>query len=206
MYQNKIVMKTTVKIFAFLLLVASVTGCSKGGVFPRTYKVLLSFTDAEGNDILKDIPNNKLGGHLVYLDENSWAGEILPELYKLAVVMPEYSYQYNTPNTHNQLGLSVNGLGDSHYLLLGESSSPLKSNIEIITHKLVCPYIFNDDNQHIIVTYWQPNQNVHESWILEDGTSAINECYRITVDGKEYPVTQEKYANATISTTRIILD
>ena len=49
----------------------------------------------------------------------------------------------------------------------------------MVTQKLVCPYIFGDNNEHILVSYW------------EDLPDYKHKCTGFTLDGKEYPIVKE---------------
>ena len=103
--------------------------------------------------------------------------------------------------------LSYTEKGNDGYLILHSSTHPSKK-IDMITYKLIFPFVFGDNKEHIIVSYWHPD---------ESGT--IDQiCYRIELDGKEFPVTREpllKYYNGVndiegtwseVSVARIVLD
>jgi len=181
-------------LFAFILICC----CSKQekNQFPRNHVLQLNFQDAFGTEILKDIPNVRLIGHLVVEDKDGWCGEVKSDVYKLDVVLPKLCFELQEPlSERNEFPLFVNKIANRYYLHIEVGSSSLCPPPNVITYKLICPHIFGDDDEHIITSYWRPRENSHSSWILEDGTSALNYCYRITLDGKEVSVTQELFVS-----------
>jgi hypothetical protein len=74
---------------------------------------------------------------------------------------------------------------DNYYLCLHVKSSNSCPRIGTITHKLTCPFIFGDDSEHDIVTYWKSREDIK--------IPSKSTCYCIMIDGNEFLVTQEKY-------------
>ena len=62
----------------------------------------------------------------------------------------------------------------------------------IITQKLVCPYIFGDNNEHVLVSYW------------EELPDSKHTCTGFTFDGKEYPISKDNITG--IYRVKIVLE
>lgn len=190
MHQNKLL----VKIISILPILILSYSCSKheGGVIPRDYHLQLNFQNGFGTEILKDIPNEKLGGHLVVEDKDGWSGKVESNIYNLNIISPELCFKLQEPQPKRpEYQLFINKIANHYYLDFRTDGSHLCPPAKEITYKFICPHIFGDNVEHVIISYWKPREDSHSSWILKDGTSAINYCYRLTIDGKEFPVTQE---------------
>jgi len=48
-----------------------------------------------------------------------------------------------------------------------------------LVYQFTCPYVFGDDVEHTIVSYWKRSESGQMS------------CYRVELDGKEFSVTNE---------------
>ena len=186
------------RLIALSLLLMLSYSCSKReiGVFPRYYLLQLNFLDSFGIEILKDIPIVKLGGYLVLEDIDGWSGEVKSEIFNLDIILPELCFKLQEPRSERTgYPLFVNKIANRYYLHMKADGSSLCPPAGIITHKLTCPHIFGDNAEHIIISYWKPREDSHSSWILKDGTSALNYCYRIEIDGQDFPVTQEIFVS-----------
>ena len=191
-------MKNTKLISILSILMLNYSCAKEGGEpFARSYSLQINFHNALGKNILEDIPNDhsesyqNLGG-----DKNGWTGIIEPALYEYEVILPEPCFRI----TSKPVGppdippLYVNKYEEYYLLEFGVASPTICPPAHTITHKLTCPYIFGDNAEHTIVSYWKPRTGgVHKNWLLKDGTFALNFCYSITVDGKEFSVTQEPF-------------
>ena len=187
-------MKTT--LFYFLALLSLLYGCSKQekNTFTREYRVLLNIQDASGVEVLKSIPTVDNPHSSTNLDLGiGFTAPIIPELYTWEVVDPEVirDAYARTPELH-EITVTPAAVKDHYYLRIFESSPSLHPYVNMITHKLSCSNIFGDDSDHIIVSYWKPREDSQgKNWLLDDGTSALNYCYRMMIDGNEISVTQE---------------
>lgn len=156
--------------------------------------LLLSVQDTEGGDLIKGIE--------LCIDITNYSSEIelfdVPvnrNLYTLDVIYPdsvlsfylEYKLAelnpgviYNSYDYHPSLNISrIDGIYFlnfqvfclKHTTWMNEKSYPPADKV---IFKLKCPYLFGDNNEHEIVTYWKPDN------ILEFSRS----CYCIEFDGK----------------------
>ena len=148
------------------------------------YNLYLSFQDASGNDLVKEIE----------LSESS--GAVKESLYSLDIIVSEPCWNwdneiYNAPARPgfepdvNRPKLALSNYEGYSYLI-NQFGLPVDDcpKQEILTYKIKCPYIFGDDAVHELVTYWEiPN---------ERNPSA--KCYRITFEGNEVtPSPMDKY-------------
>jgi hypothetical protein len=157
-------------------------------VGPRFYDLEIGFRNAAGTDLVKGIPNSASewtgvdsheGGAFATVDHAAYeCGE--PDM---DVKQPKPDPTFISGYTW-KIGLSR--FDGYQCLSFGEVSSQGLDPVGRMTHKLTCRHIFGDDEQHTIVSYWKPREDSNESWILPDGTSAENDCYRVTVDGVEF--------------------
>jgi len=188
-------MKNSYKLLLLSIIVISfgtmlLFGCTKPKANPKTddYLLLINLKNSNGVDILKEIPANKSLGYLVVEDKNGWTGEVNPELYKLYMIQPEYYYEPKVSLPVNpEITLHVTKTTDNYYLVIKISSMTRLKNYQL-TFKLTCFYIFGDNKEHTIVTYWNPDGLLRPN---DDYTQV--ECDRITIDGTQYPVNQELF-------------
>ena len=145
------------------------------------HRLLLSFQDTLGNDLVKDMVS--IGGVVDSTTYNTiTVYTVNPEVYKLNVYFPNGITSATRSPT---MGLNKN----INYQLEFDVASDKKkhgSSDRKITFSLKCPYLFDDDSFHDIVTWWHIGfGNMHNT----DAT-----CYRIEYGGKEY--TEIYYVNA----------
>ena len=184
----------------------------------RTYSIFISFKDASGKNILENITNdhsgevNHLGG-----DRNGWTEIIDSELYKYEAILPEPCFKITTspvittppvgpPKVHP---LYVTKYEDYYLLEIGHTSSNTCLPIHTIKHILTCSHIFGDNAEHTLVSYWHPRIGLVNCLPFKFESVIFNNCYRITVDGKEFSVTQEPfrfYSWDTVSVAWVVLD
>lgn len=134
-------------------------GCTKPKVNIKTddYLLLINLKKSNGTDILEEIPVNKNPGHLVVEDKNGWTGEVKPELYKLYMIQPEFNYEPEvTLPKKTETTLHVTKTNENYYLIININSMPRLKDYQL-TFKLTCSYIFGDNEEHTIVSYWNPN-------------------------------------------------
>ena len=160
---------------------------------PRLYLFLLNIQDVSGIEKIKGLPlTDSIQGN-----DGILSGTTKLDALKYSVVMPRSCSNPNLVEAVWDRGLSLYRRNDGHYyleLLCGSSS--LCPPVEVILQKITSQHIFGDNEEHIIVSYWKPQKTVR------------NTLYRVEVDGKEFPVTQEKMdgSNTDIYTAWIVLD
>jgi len=187
----------SIKLMILLAVVAALS-CSKtdetDDIFAYNYFLYLSFMDASGNDLVKGI-----GLDTYYVtEEDTIGGYVKTDLYTLKVDFPNYwqsiSAAYNTvlsltegkvfrevypeskDNDYDLLSFYVY----SHRVYYGYGVIVRVPFAEKITFKLKCPYIFGDDEEHEIVTWWKQKTKKNK------GSPDSVLCYRIELGGKEF--------------------
>ena len=147
----------------------------------------LSFQDTSGNDLVKGIE---------YTRGQSNAGPVNPNLYTLKVVFPDgilfplvdYRMSFNEGKLFAGAYTGVNINYDRLSFSISSYKKYYDSNgmevkipfAEKITFKLICPYVFGDDDEHEIVTWW-------ELKTLDDvGELDCTLCCRVDLDGKVF--------------------
>jgi len=226
------------KLIALLLLLIYCCNCSKlpPGHGMLDYMLLIDITNVSGEKILKDIPRDNsyylsTEGTVPY--EFEGYGDLLHEMYTWEIVAPEsfrdWVRRVSTEVIQKKTVMAIKGEGQNvanYYLEVRESSPYNLPPQSMIMYKMTCPYIFGDDEEHVIVTYWKPREDdllrlkaklhVKSKPFLSDD-SYRNYCYRIIIDGEEFPVTQEPllfylYDNSTggfwdtVSVAWVVLD
>jgi len=142
--------------------------------------LFLSFQDNYGNDLVKGIEFNLMQPN---------AGPVTPNTYTLNALFPDGTPK---PPIHDIMGFNDGKLFEDGFSRLSFSNSSYKEIydargnlvkypfVENITYKLKCPYIFGDDEEHDIVTWWELKaQN-------DIGAQECALCCRIEFDGKIY--------------------
>jgi len=190
---RKKIFKLAVKMMLGLSLsILIMNSCEKsGGVFGSYQydEICLGFRDASGNDIVNGI-DYWCPPDCIPPDEGDFVvGLVNLESYTLDVIFPDPRM---CPDVLESYGaddkrvafycptLSLrkdNGIYYLSFLPFSKTHFDNKkiSPAEIITLKLRCPYVFGDDAEHEIVTYW-------------NNSSYNQECIRIDFDGKEYAI------------------
>lgn len=169
------------------------------GAVYSSYHLYMNIRDTSGADKVKGIPVRQSP----YIQDTSVIALIgwidPPDLYQCSVIPAYLRDPYD-----RSYQLDVDTLWNGHYCLsIGEVAKHYPTSWEeVIIHKLIFPYIFGDDAEHIITTWWKLT-------IIGPLYSSLD-CYRMTLDGKEFPVTQEKkydheYA-LTYSVAWVVLD
>ena len=187
-------MKLLSKLF-FLTLVSMLYACLPNNeMLSYDYYLKLSFQDVSGNDLVKGIDSDEMWGQhgIVTSEEDAIVGIVKPDLYKLDIIFqkPELYFGKNILNgviKDNELGFEKRE-GYS-YLGLRISSRRNKPPETKITFRLTCPYVFGDDVEHDIVTYWKRNDNRYSQL-----------CHRIEFEGKEFSqITYESHKQVSIA-------
>ncbi len=143
--------------------------------------LLMSFQDAEGNDLVEGIKTVAPE----FAVESEF--EVAPDQYSLLSSpnrreMGLYSggaVAYDHYYLHPFLKFYTPDLSpDGHYLLGIGMPCPVEREQQTVTYTLTCPQLFGDELAHEIVTYWS-----------KDPTDIANRamlCYKVEVDGKEF--------------------
>lgn len=183
----------SIKLITFLVAMLAVAcNSSEKNDFPENYDLVynhllfLSFQDAFGNDLVKGIEYDP--------QEYSDIGPIKSSLFTLEIVFPdEILKPYNGPYISFKAGGGFVGLYpgisiDYDRLLFScisyQRHYDSKGNevkipfVEMITFKLTCPYIFDNDEVHEIVTWWELKS------LSDDGDMDFALCNRVELDGK----------------------
>ena len=193
----------SLKYSLFLVLAMLLNSCEVeyGNFYPfYEHWLWLSFQDTSGNDLVKGIGYNWWQSDVVP-EEEAGGGPVNPDLYTLKIIFPENAVDVweKSPEIRPELTLIKPNYGEWNsskgYYLNFSTSSVKKDNVEMLTFKLSCPYVFGDNSTHEIVTYWRKS-NVPKGTV---------KCYRIVFDGKEInEITYENYEQ--ISLAKIVLD
>lgn len=119
------------------MLLVTFYGCNKKDVDPvhYFYSIALTFENQSGDNLVTGIPYSEKEQRIPYSEytRTAWAENGIELL----------TAELKTIKDEN---------GEDAILLDGmtwEHVSP------IITQKLVCPYIFGDNNEHVLVSYWE---------------------------------------------------
>ena len=161
----------------------------KEGAYPLyDYRLLINIQDALGNEKLMGLPYIPgKDSQFAFGDEGIFF-KVHPEYCTWEVIMPG-------PCVKTESGLLISTfepklvvgkMDDEHYyLFFKENSFNRCPRVGVITHKLICPLLFGDEKEHIIVSYWKSSENYK--------MPSESTCYHITIDGNEIPVTQKKF-------------
>lgn len=161
-------------------------GCTKdlGDYDTDEYVLLINLKKPDGVDVLKDIPTTGTSCFRIVDDIDGWTRKITNELYCFHMTQPkEFSM---TP----LLPLPVTKISDNYYLTICFTDNIRSKYYNHLAFKLTCSYIFGDDEEHTIVTYWNPN-----GMYMPNNDSPRIECNRLTIDGIQYQVNQELIPN-----------
>ena len=166
-------MKKIVYLFLSMFLV-TFYGCNKKDVDPvhYFYSIALIFENQSGDNLVTGIPYSEKEQRIPYSEykRTAWAENGLELLIaELKTIKDE----------NGEDAILLDGMTWEHV-------SP------IITQKLVCPYIFGDSNEHILVSYW------------EELPDYKHKCTGFTLDDKEYPISKDDMT--CIYEVKIVLD
>jgi len=179
----------TIKILVFfaLAVMCSFSSCHTGDPVLVTYTFGLSFQDATGNDLVKGIESDKWWP-TDFTEEDAHTGMVKSDLYTLDIIVSKECNNWDneiynaparpgfTPSPNYPL-LGWMRMENGYYCFITGLTLQLGDcpNVETLTLKLKCPYVFGDDEIHEFVTYWN----------LPKKYSSFPECTRITIDGIE---------------------
>jgi hypothetical protein len=163
----------------------------------------LSFQDISGNDLVKGIEyytNDTVKGGSEYSmlvrtgetvegGDEEHGGFVKPELFTLDLFyngsyypvqeIPKLTYYKKL-----QCKFFPGANPDYSYLSFCTQSAKYYTFAEIIAFRLKCPYLFGNDSEHYIITYWKKQS---DDLIRIYGEAPI--CYRIEFGDKEYEIT-----------------
>jgi hypothetical protein len=174
---------------------------------PYPYHVLISFQDASGNDLVKGIAHDWRQSAFVYeSNPNPDAGFVNLDQYTLDVVFPDHIQavvEYITRLEDVRIAQLPSDLVDSDSMLdsyfvnyivvckwgdyygldmccltpTNDIEGKKLSPTDKATFKLRCPYVFGDDAEHEIVTYWSypPEKGPYNTY-----------CTRVEFENEEY--------------------
>ncbi len=104
------------------------------------------------------------------------------------MIQPEY---YKEPKVSlpikRETKLHVTKTNDNYYLAINIAGMARLKYYQI-TFKLTCSYIFGNNKEHTIVSYWNPNGLFRSN----DDYPRV-ECSRLIIDDIEFPVNQELF-------------
>ena len=211
------VMKTNILISLFFIIMASL-GCSKQEnekVYAVEFDHFLevNFRDAAGNDLLIDIPRYIHDPRFLW--DEDLGGVLAPETFRMKRVYTMINYinekelivREHPVMIFLERGIFKRDFSDRRCFLDARVLIPpfAKFLVEEITYTLICPTLFDDDKEHNMVTSWKFPDGFdfaafREKWEItnEEGTVYDHalptvQCYRLTIDGREYPITQEPF-------------
>ncbi|WP_165024068.1 hypothetical protein [Dysgonomonas sp. ZJ279] len=153
-------MKNNIIFFICILSLSSILLSCSGyadSIPPRHYRLEIRFEDGAGNDKLRGID---------YIEENE-AHKIKRNIYRLEVAqIGKFKEELSLFPLYLQMTDSY------HYLVFATSTPPESPDFHPsrLTHTFICPYIFGDSDEHIIISNWNNNQL----------------CTSIIIDGKTY--------------------
>ena len=209
-------MKTNRLISIFVIIIATF-GCSKQEnralAVAYDHFLVVNFSDAAGNDLLVDIPRYNPDPRY-FLDEDT-GGVLAPEIFRMKSVYTMINYineKEKIVKDKQVIILLENGIfkrdfSNRRCFLDARTLIPpfTKFLVEEITYTLICPTLFGDDKEHSMVTSWKFPDGFdlaafREKWeitveeeTVSDYALPMVQCYRLTIDGKEYPITQEPF-------------
>ena len=168
-----------------------------------THTLVLSFQDASGNDLLKHLGESELYSLKTVFEDG------IPNHYAIPVVnlwspwTETRETMYNYPYSADYVCFEIRAY--SYKDIFDVKGNLYQENpfAEKITFKLKCPYLFEDDATHDIVTWWElvvEGRYMTEEEIIARNAVGIYEvgqyyeykypkCYRMEFGGKEFTVT-----------------
>lgn len=216
MFNTKIYIKSQIVIV--MALIMPLVGCSKQPVgilnhIPPpyvTYSFLLNLQDPLGVELLDNLPIDNDGKRLIDSidlagDNSSFFFPVKTDCYSCYAFVPDsFSQKYlsmsRIDSSRVLYGLSRLSNNDYHSYLYFEERNRSYSWAEMLTYKLTCPDLFGDKKEHTILSYWEPRLTGH---FFYKSNPLIYDCSRITIDGREYPVSLEKDTEGSLEYMRI---
>ena len=197
-----------IKLICGLLFVATICGSCKKDIRTKepvmdVQYLLLSFKDAQGNDLVKGIKFDAWhnGGYVTGGDDDI-GGTVNSGIFILNLA---YDDEVKRFSSSLKIDLIKGGFEESYFtgiknddnddlLFIIPALNTTRSEKKV-TLKLKCSYLFGDDAVHDIVTWWKPEENMRKSF-----------CYRIEYGGKEFTGIDNVKTNPHFSIATIILN
>lgn len=137
---------------------------------PFIYDYYLAFVDENDKDLIEGISTSSdISGRLM-LRDGTYVYKMVKPASKDGFTEPDYIYINRIDGRHNVLEI---------FDMLWEAYR-YDNKPEVLTRTLACPYIFGDEKEHSIVSYWK----------YDDSCGGI-ELIRITIDGKDAHIEAE---------------
>ena len=168
-----------------------VTGGIEGLMW--TYQLYLSFTDGEGNDLVKQLVDEKWN----YLEDSKWNSVVNPEKCHLDVIYsnPPAWFDNSIYNARADSGFTPdvnkryftflqNGydLSDSPWYLSYQdmtSTNLWGEEVQDMILKIMSPTLFGDGKIHDVATYWEEGEE-------RGGVQLWAKCSKVVFEGQEY--------------------
>lgn len=159
--------KNNILLLIYILILSSIfLSCSRGvdnTSSPYYYYLKIRFEDKSGNDIVHgiDTGDNKPENSIYEISKNAYKLNVIQtgkEEEKL-ILVPLY---LQITDSYNCLIIITGTLPSRDY-------RPSQ-----LTHKLICPHIFGDEEEHMIISNW------------EETGPVSNACTSVIMDGKTY--------------------
>lgn len=150
------------------------------------YNLSISFRDSTGKDLVKGMGleelENKSRTTPDYINTDLFRLNIkLSSAKKNTTVMRLDLLQYD-----NNVSLFLNEYDDSKYEFVSHRLQQELQDYDFqdsMTYELTCPYIFGDEKQHMIKTWW--TKSADDITKVYNDTHYNAQCTRITIDGRD---------------------
>lgn len=170
-------------------------GLAVGGIegLMWTYHLYLSFTDGEGNDLVKQLVDEKWN----YLEDSKWNSVVNPEKCHLDVIYsnPPAWFDNSIYNARADSGFTPdvnkryftflqNGydLSDSPWYLSYQdmtSTNLWGEEVQDMILKIMSPTLFGDGKIHDVATYWEEGEE-------RGGAQLWAKCSKVVFEGQEF--------------------
>lgn len=184
--ESNFLKKTALLLSIFALSFAS---CDKAGFHDPydIYHLALFFQDASGNDLVEGI---ELDLQNIHHDLSlSYGGPVHPDLYTLRWKFPDQCEDLHVGENPLRLMTArakYNGNRNCVlFSLASEKRAKCSNAIGCITIWLTCPYIFGDNKEHEIETWW-------DDYFFNDVKR--KKCISVIVDGQLFQAKLDKYS------------
>lgn len=164
-------MKAIRHLFLLLFVAGALASCHKGYVYAErlAYYISFSFRDASGNDLVAPMVEG---------------GMINPDKYSVDIVLAYKEQEDTFARPYHFRAFYDNQSGDGYWYLGCNLITPAKEFglQQSIIYKIACYPIFNDDNSHEVVTYWDFSyEDIHPP--LDN--DKFPECYGVIFEGQK---------------------
>jgi hypothetical protein len=173
-------MKRIITIIVLAVSAFSLSSCGfAGGIELKDqmqYNISFVFQDAEGNNLAEGIDLEDWTPVDVPKEQATF-GQVVSD-YKLDIILSKQSDKFNSTNEYYHPILIYTKTDDcicigNNLILYTGLAEPQNK----LTYHITCPYIFGDEEIHVITTYWKELGNKHNATYLA-------ECYMVEFDGQ----------------------